>query len=84
MIDLMLYHHECVDGSGYRGLKSEEMSLEIKLACICDAFDGWTIFRPHFDDRDTSPNAVIERMKTDKAGQFDTQLLLSFQEFMND
>ena len=73
-------HHEAVDGSGYQGKHEYDLTREVKMACICDAFDGWSIKRPHFGDRDTSPAAVIKRMETEKAGQFDSEILRLFKE----
>ena len=80
MTDIMENHHECIDGTGFTGKTEKDLSLEVRMACICDAFDGWSVIRPHFGDRDVSPPAVIHRMKTEKAGQFDERLLNLFEE----
>lgn len=80
MIDIMENHHEAMDGSGFLGKTGEQLSREVKMACICDAFDGWSIKRPHFNDRDVSPAGVIHRMETEKTGQFDPDLLDLFKQ----
>lgn len=80
MLDIMLNHHEQMDGKGYRGLKAGELSAPVRLAAIVEAFDGWSIPRPHFGERDTSPQAVLERMRTEKAGMFDPALFDAFAE----
>ncbi len=39
--DIILYHHERLDGSGYPSkLKGEDISPEVRLVAICDAFDN--------------------------------------------
>lgn len=80
MLDIMLNHHEQVDGKGYRGLKAGEISLPVRLAAIVEAFDGWSIPRPHFGDRDISPPAVLKRMRTEKTGMFDSGMFEAFAE----
>ncbi len=66
MLDIMLNHHEQIDGGGFRGLKSEQLSLPVRLACIVESYDGYAIPRPHFGDRDVSPEGVIKRMRDEK------------------
>lgn len=36
--NMILYHHECMDGSGYP-FKIKELSLETKIISVCDSFD---------------------------------------------
>lgn len=81
LCDIMQNHHESLDGTGYQGKEAFELTREVRMVCICDAFDGWSVRRPDFaDDRDLSPKAVIRRMETEKTGQFDTDILKSFKE----
>lgn len=81
MIQIMNDHHEALDGSGFQGKKEYDLTHEVKMACICDAFDGWSTRRPGFAaDRDLSPKGVINRMEVEKAGQFDPVILHSFKE----
>jgi len=81
LIDIMANHHEAMDGSGYGGKTAPDLSQEVRMACICDAFDGWSVKRAHFaDDRDLSPAGVINRMETEKKGQFDTLLFSQFKD----
>jgi putative nucleotidyltransferase with HDIG domain len=83
MIDIMHDHHETLDGKGFLGKKADTLSQEVRMACICDAFDGWSVRRPNFaEDRDLSPQGVIRRMENEKAGQFDTKILNSFKEIV--
>lgn len=80
MIDVMRNHHEQIDGKGYHGLKGDQISLPVRLAAIVEAFDGWSISRPHFGERDISPPAVLNRMRTEKSGMFDRTLFEAFAE----
>ena len=80
MTDIMRDHHEHMDGTGYQGKKAEDLSLPVRLVAIVEAFDGDSIYRPHFKDRDLSPAAVIERMKAEDAGCYDPDLLEAFAE----
>lgn len=78
--DITLYHHETLDKKGPLRIDANILSQEVRMVCICDAFDGWSVSRPHFEDRDISPAAVIHRMETKKAGQFDPDILQIFKE----
>jgi polar amino acid transport system substrate-binding protein len=79
MINIMTNHHEHLDGTGFQGKTKDDLAIEVQMTCICDAFDGWSVQRPHFGDRDVSPSAVIHRMKHEKAGQFNQELLDLFE-----
>lgn len=82
-LDIMENHHECIDGTGFIGKTGDQLSREVLMACICDAFDGWSIARPHFSEqRDISPKGVIHRMESEKNGHFDTNLLKTFKEIV--
>ena len=48
IINAIMHHHECFDGSGYpQGLKGENISTFASILCICDVFDALTSERPH-------------------------------------
>lgn len=68
--DIMLKHHEMMDGTGYLGLTGDTLSAPIRLACIIESFDGYQIWRPHFGDRDISNEGVIKRMREEKGPAF--------------
>ncbi len=80
MTEIILNHHEQMDGGGYRGLSAEQLSMPVRLAAIVEAFDGWSIARPHYGGRDITIPAVLERMRGEKAGFFDKALLDAFAE----
>ncbi|WP_024850622.1 HD domain-containing phosphohydrolase [Hydrogenovibrio kuenenii] len=46
--NVIRYHHEKVDGSGYPdGLKGDEIPLESKIVAVADIFDALTTVRPY-------------------------------------
>jgi len=40
MLDIMENHHEHCDGSGYLGKTGDNLSQEVRMACICDALNA--------------------------------------------
>jgi len=83
MKDVMTNHHERMDGQGEHNLSAENLSLPVRLACIVESYDGYTIPRPHFGDRDISPAGVIEKMRSEPgkgAAMFDMDLFDAFAE----
>jgi putative nucleotidyltransferase with HDIG domain len=47
-IELILYHHENIDGSGYpEGIKGDEIPLGAKILRIVDSFDAMITDRPY-------------------------------------
>ncbi|MCK6419001.1 MAG: HD domain-containing protein [Alphaproteobacteria bacterium] len=78
MRDIILHHHEQMDGGGPMGLRGDQLSLPVRLAAIVEAYDGYRTWRPHFGDRDLSPAGVLQRMQTEKAAHYDAALLSAF------
>ena len=81
VIEITKNHHEQMDGKGYRGLTGEDLSLPVRLAAIIESYDGYSIWRPHFGDRDISTAGVITRMREEKgASHYDMDLFEAFVE----
>ncbi len=78
MVDIMINHHEQMDGRGTHGTKAKDLSQPVRLSSIVEAYDGWRIWRPHFAGRDISPAAVLTRMKHEKPHMFDQTLFNAF------
>ena len=60
-IDIILQHHERIDGSGYpKGLKEDDISRDAKIVMIADVVDAVTSFRPYRSPRtlDEAVNAL--------------------------
>lgn len=46
--DIVLYHHERLDGSGYYGKKGDELNIETRIVSCVDAFDDMTTYYDSF------------------------------------
>jgi HD domain len=48
VLDVVLHHHERLDGKGYpHGLDGDDYSLSAQVICLADAFDALTSSRPY-------------------------------------
>lgn len=45
--NIVLYHHEAINGSGYSGLTDTEIPIEAKIVAVADVFDALTSIRPY-------------------------------------
>lgn len=81
MKDIILNHHEQMNGKGFLGRKGGELSASARLACIVESFDGYRVPRPHFGDRDVSVPGVLDKMRHEKgAAHYDMDLFEQFAE----
>lgn len=75
-LDVVLHHHEKMDGSGYpEQLKGNEISLYAKMAAVCDVYDAITSNRPYKSGWD--PAESLRRMAEWK-GHFDPKVFQAF------
>ncbi|UCG60690.1 MAG: HD-GYP domain-containing protein [Candidatus Zixiibacteriota bacterium] len=76
-VDVIHYHHERWDGTGYPdGLRGEAIPLKARVFCIADVFDALTSERPY---KGAMPfTETIEAMAHEKNAQFDPALLTKF------
>jgi HD-GYP domain-containing protein (c-di-GMP phosphodiesterase class II) len=75
--DIVTYHHEKFDGSGYmQGLKGEEIPLHARIFSIADVFDALTSSRPYKEAY--SYERSIEILKEKSGTHFDPELLTLF------
>ena len=72
--EVVLYHHEKWDGSGYlAGLKGDDIPLSARIAAIADVFDALTSKRTY---KDAFPYEFsIDYIKKEKGKHFDPKLL---------
>jgi response regulator RpfG family c-di-GMP phosphodiesterase len=74
--EIALYHHEHWDGTGYIGLKGENIPLSGRIVSVADAFDVLTHDRP-FQKAWTVAAAVAE-VENQSGRQFDPQVVAAF------
>jgi HD-GYP domain-containing protein (c-di-GMP phosphodiesterase class II) len=80
---VVAYHHEKFDGSGYfAGLKGEEIPLIARIFAIADVFDALTSRRPYKDP--VSFQETMEILENEKGCHFDPQLVDTFAELAED
>jgi len=77
-IDVVRYHHEKVDGSGYgQGLSGEDIPINARIFAIVDVFDALTSERPY---KAPMPPEQALALEVEQAGRhFDPTLLAHFQ-----
>lgn len=66
-------HHECWDGSGYHGLKGEEIPLACRIVTVADAFDALTHDRPYRPA--TTIEAAVAELRREAGRQFDREIV---------
>jgi len=72
--DVVKYHHEKYDGTGYlHGLSGESIPLNARIFAIADVFDALTSKRPYKEP--FSYEKAYEIMKQDSGSHFDPKLL---------
>lgn len=72
--DVIEYHHERFDGSGYQhGLQGESIPLAARLFAIVDVFDALTSSRPYKDA--FSFDAAVRILAEGRGNHFDPDLL---------
>lgn len=77
VLDVVLHHHEKMDGSGYpHRLKGDTISLFAKMGAVCDVYDAITSNRPY--KKGWSPAESIRKMAEWSKGHFDENVFQSF------
>lgn len=75
--DIVLYHHERMDGKGYpKGLKGEEIPLHARIVSVCDAFDAMTTCRSYRPALDVE--TAVEQLRKHAGFQFDYRIVEVF------
>ncbi|MDE6847386.1 MAG: HD domain-containing protein, partial [Lachnospiraceae bacterium] len=75
--NMILYHHECLDGSGYP-LKATDISKECRIIQICDTFDEMIC---GIGCKRVKVHEAIEYLKKYKNIKFDAEIVDIFLEF---
>jgi PAS domain S-box-containing protein len=75
--DVVAYHHERWDGSGYPwGLRGEAIPLAARIFAVADAFDAITSDRPYRKARSIA--VAIAEIETGAGSQFDPAVVSTF------
>lgn len=77
VVDVVMHHHEKVDGTGYpHRLKGENISLFAKMGAVCDVYDAITSNRPY--KKGWPPAESIRKMAEWSKGHFDEAVFQAF------
>jgi putative nucleotidyltransferase with HDIG domain len=70
--DIVLQHHEKLDGSGYpQGLKKEQILLESKIICVADVVEAMSSHRPYRPG--LGIDAALEEITRGRGTHYDPQ-----------
>lgn len=73
--DVIRYHHERWDGTGYPyGLGGEEIPLPARIFAIADVFDALTSYRP-YRQRTFTLDEAVEMIRADRGTHFDPEVV---------
>jgi len=77
--DVISYHHEKVDGSGYpNGLKGDEIPYNARIFAVADVFDALTSKRPY--KKPFSLEDSLQIIKNGAGTHFDENIVEAFEE----
>jgi putative nucleotidyltransferase with HDIG domain len=75
--NIILYHHERFDGTGYpKGLEKEAIPLEARIFALADALDAITSYRPYRRERDFK--TAKKEIQANSGTQFDPKVVNAF------
>lgn len=82
-VDLVLYHQEHYDGSGYpKGLSREQVPLGARIIHVADAYQAMTSDRVYRRAMDV--NVAVARLLVDSGRQFDPTVVKAFIEVLRE
>jgi HD-GYP domain-containing protein (c-di-GMP phosphodiesterase class II) len=75
--ELILAHHERLDGRGYpRGLKGEQIPLGARIIAVLDAYESMTLGRPY--RQAMSHGDAMAELRRCAGSQFDPKVVEAF------
>lgn len=82
--EIVRYHHEWYDGSGYgTGMSGEAIPFFSRMLAVCDSFDAMTTSRC-YRRRPLSANQALEEIVSCAGTQFDPKICRCFVKFINE
>jgi len=83
MLEIVLSHHECIDGSGYpSGLKGDEISLSARIVAVADVYSALTEWRPYRSKWNCQ--AALNQIKEETTrGKFDVRVVRALEKFIH-
>lgn len=83
VVDMVLHHHERLDGSGYPdGMRGDDIGLEARILAVCDVAEAMTSHRPYRPAR--SLEEALAELLTNKARKYDPQIVDLFVDMMKE
>lgn len=79
--EIAMHHHEQWDGSGYAGLRGEEIPLVGRIVAVADVFDSLTHERPY--KRALSLEDSVDEIVACRGSHFDPQVVDAFIEVVD-
>jgi HD-GYP domain-containing protein (c-di-GMP phosphodiesterase class II) len=81
-LELVLYHHERFDGSGYPNrLAADAIPLSARIFAVADTYDAITSNRPYRKGR--SRDEAVEEIRRQAGKQFDPIIVRMFMRAIN-
>lgn len=81
--DIVLYHHEKWDGTGYpMGIKGDQIPLYVRIATLCDVYDSLRSERPY--KRAFSHQEAIELITGESGTRFDPAVVEAFKKLADE
>lgn len=82
-VNIILYHHENYDGSGYpHGVKGQEIPLGARILRLADSFDAMTTNRPYKNTK--SIRQAVSEIKELKGIFYDPEIVDAFMEYISE
>lgn len=78
VIPMVAYHHERWDGTGYKGLKGEEIPLGARIIAVADTYDAIVMDRAYRKGR--TPAQAMKIIREASGSQFDPMIVAVFME----
>ncbi len=80
VLPVVMFHHECFDGTGYHGVGGTEIPLGARILAVSDAYDSMITDRPYRTGR-TPWEAKLE-VEQHAGSQFDPDVVAAFMQVM--